>query len=53
MADEGEEFEMTELSQPPCPVYIELLEVMECAAARLELLRKREKEGTACGRLDE
>lgn len=53
VADEGEEVEMTEPSQPPCPVYIELLEVMECATTRLELLWQREKEETACGRLDE
>lgn len=44
MADEGEEVEITEseLSQPACPLYEELLEVME-----------REKEGVAQGRLDE
>ncbi|ROK23452.1 hypothetical protein DPX16_16496 [Anabarilius grahami] len=44
---------MTEPSQPPCPTYVELLEVMECTMARLELPWKREKEETTHGRLDE
>ncbi len=39
---EGEEVE-TELSQSSCPAYEELLEVMERATARLDLLWKRTK----------
>ncbi len=39
---EGEEVE-TEPSQSSCPAYDELLEVMECATARLDLPWKRAK----------
>ncbi len=39
---EGEEVE-TEPSQTSCPAYDELLEVMECATARLDLPWKRAK----------
>lgn len=39
--------------QPPCPAYVELQEVMECATAKLDLPWKRKKEDTARGRLDE
>ncbi len=38
---EGEEVE-TQPSQSSCPAYEELLEVMECAAVRLDLPREVE-----------
>lgn len=53
VADEGKDAEMTEPSEPPCLAYAELLEVMKHTVARLELPWKREKEETACERLDE
>ncbi len=41
-ADEGGEH-ISELSQPVCPAYVELLEVMEHATARLDLQWRHEK----------
>ncbi len=49
---DGEEVE-TELVQSSCPAYDELLEVMECATARLDLPWKRAKMVAPQGRLDE
>ncbi len=49
---EGEEVE-TEPSQSSCPAYDELLEVMECATARLDLPWKRAKMVAPRSRLDE
>ncbi len=48
---EGEEVE-TEPSQSSCPAYDELLEVMECATARLNLPWMRAKMVAPRGRLD-
>lgn len=52
MADEDEEVE-TESSQPSCPQYAELFEVMECATARFDLPWKRVRKETARCLLDE
>ncbi len=49
---EGEEVE-TELSQISCPAYVELLEVMERATARLELPWERTKMAAPRGHLNE
>ncbi len=49
---EGEEVE-TESSQISCPAYVELLEVMERATARLDLPWERTKMAVPRGRLDE
>ncbi len=49
---EGEEVE-TEPSQSSCPAYEELLEVIECATARLDLPWERTKMAAPWGRLDE
>ncbi len=43
----------TELSQDSCPAYVELLDVMERAAARLDLPWERTKMAAPRGRLDE
>ncbi len=51
-ADEGGE-DISEPSQPVCPTYVELLEVMERATARLDLQWRHEKGGVARSRLDE
>ncbi len=51
-ADEDEE-DISEPSQPVCPAYDELLEVMERATARLDLQWRHEKGGVARSRLDE
>ncbi len=51
-ADEDEE-DISEPSQPVCPAYDELLEVMEHATARLDLQWRHEKGGVARSRLDE
>ncbi len=51
-ADEGGE-DISEPSQPVCPAYVELLEVMERATARLDLQWRHEKGGVARSRLDE
>ncbi|ROI42814.1 hypothetical protein DPX16_7091 [Anabarilius grahami] len=53
MAVEGEAGEPAESSKPPCPAYAELLEVMERASGRLQLLWERIKKGAAHGWLDE
>ncbi len=49
---ESEDVE-TELSQDSCPAYVELLDVMERAAARLDLPWERTKMAAPRGRLDE
>ncbi len=51
-ADEGGK-DISEPSQPVCPAYVELLEVMEHATARLDLQWRHEKEGVAHSRFDE
>ncbi len=48
-ADEDEE-DISEPSQPVCPAYDELLEVMERATARLDLQWRHEKGGVARSR---
>ncbi|ROL46701.1 hypothetical protein DPX16_12594 [Anabarilius grahami] len=53
MAFEEEAGEPAETSKPPCPAYVELLEVMERASGRLQLPWEHVKRGVACGRLDE
>ncbi|ROI69465.1 hypothetical protein DPX16_14405 [Anabarilius grahami] len=53
VADEEEEGEPSETSKPPCPAYVELLEVMEHASGRLQQPWDRVKKGTARERLDE
>ncbi len=52
-ADEDEEENISEPSQPVCPAYGELLEVMEHATARLDLPWRHERVGVARSRLDE
>ncbi|ROL45669.1 hypothetical protein DPX16_17785 [Anabarilius grahami] len=49
MAVEEEEGEPSETSRPPCPAYVELLEVMEHASGRLQLPWERVKKGDADG----
>ncbi len=51
-AYEGKEV-ISELSQPVCPVYEELLEVMDRATVRLDLQWRHEKGGVSRSRLDE
>ncbi len=50
---EGEEEVETELSQISCPAYKELLEVMERATVRLDLLWEQTKMAAPQGSLDE
>ncbi|ROI69445.1 Adipocyte enhancer-binding protein 1 [Anabarilius grahami] len=52
MAIEEEAGEPAETSKPPCPAYVELLDVIEHASGRLQLPWKRVKKGAARGRLD-
>ncbi len=52
LADEGEDGAF-EPSQPACPAYGELMEVMNRATARLDLQWRHEKGEIARGRLDE
>ncbi len=52
LADEGEDGAF-EPSQPACPTYGELMEVMNRATARLDLQWRHEKGEIAHGRLDE
>ncbi len=49
----ADEEDISEPSQPVCPVYDELLEVMERATVRLDLQWRHEKGGVARSRLDE
>lgn len=49
VAAEGEDVVM-EPSEPACPAYNELLEVMACTTQRLDLSWKRKKPQIACGR---
>ncbi len=51
-ADEDEE-NISEPSQPVCPAFDELLEVIKHATARLDLQWRHEKGGVARSRLDE
>lgn len=52
LADEGED-DIPEPSQPACPAYDELLEVMDCTSARLDLECMHEKGEIARSILDE
>ncbi len=52
LANESEE-DIYEHSQPACPTYEELLEVMERATARLDIQWRHEKVGVVRSRLDE
>lgn len=52
MVVEGEEDESSKPSQPSCPVYEELLGVMDRASGRLQLSLERAREKTARGKLD-
>ncbi|ROJ25309.1 hypothetical protein DPX16_20122 [Anabarilius grahami] len=53
MAFEEEASEPAETSEHPCPVYAELLEVMEHASGRLQLPWDRVRKEVTRGRLDE